>query len=468
MLVACEKIRAEVYSAATDRDQAGIMFRDVVAMYERSPVLKGALSPSGIQPVYQLTYLPRGSFFKPLSSEKKGKSGIRPFCGLIDEIHEHRDNSVIEMLRAGTKGNQEALIFEITNSGFDRSTVCWDEHEYSIKVADGSVKNDNWFSYVCALDEGDNPFEDEGCWIKANPNIGVSIRYEFVREQVEEARGMPSKESLVRRLHFCEWTDSADTWISFPVWQSVETVLDFDTYADQICFGGLDMSYTTDLTALALVFPKGEGQWDAFVEFWRPKDGLQDAIKRDKVPYDIWADEGFLTLTEGKVIKLEPIARRLDEINTLFDLQTIAYDAYRHRELDDDMADLGFIVPMDEHPQGFRRGGVLRDAYGNTVPDEKGAPTENPLWMPNSVQEFENAIIEGRCRIAINPVLRWNVSATVIRPDPAGTDNKIFDKRRSTGRIDGCVALAMAAGAAQRFKDIDNGPSVYESAEVFM
>ncbi len=450
MLSYDKKLRAEVYSAATVQDQAMILFRDAVAMCERSPSLRKRLVTTGGIHVHQLTDLKSGSFFKATSSEKKGKSGIRPHCALIDEVHEHRDNTVIEILRAGTKQNQQALIFEITNAGFDRSTVCWAEHEYTIKVVDRGVENDAWFGFICGLDEGDLPFEDEACWIKANPNLGVSIRLPYIREQLEEARGMPSKESYVRRLHFCEWVDAAETWIRQSVWQSCEAVLDIKNYVGEACFCGLDLAFTKDMSALALAFPTGVDTYDCFVEFWKPKIGLQDAMKSDGVAYDMWVRKGFLNLTEGKVIKLEPIARRMAEIAALYDLQTVAYDNYRHRELADDMADMGIVIPMTEHPQGFRR-----------APD-------NPLWMPNSVEELENAIQEGRIRVSFNLALRWNVACTVIRPNPRGTDDKIFNKLKSTGRIDGVVALAMAVGAAKRYEDKDNGPSCYETGEFYV
>lgn len=435
MLTATGKLRAEAYCAATDKDQAAIPFRDAVEMWRRSPGLYRRLEPSGQNPVWQLTDLSTASFFKPISSEKKGKSGIRPYYALVDEIHEHPDNSVIEMLRAGTKGNREALILEITNSGSSRESVCWDEHEYAVKVAAQELVNDSFFSYVCSLDPEDDPFEDESSWIKANPLLGVSIQYDFIREQVQEAKGMPSKESMVRRLHFCQWTDSVDGWVTRSRWESVEADIKLEDYRGERCFGGLDLSYTGDLSACAWVFPTADG-FDAFVDFWKPKDGLQAAIKADKVPYDLWAKNGYLRLTEGSVIKLGPIAQRLAEIKDGFNLQTIAYDRYRHRELADDLLDLGFEIPMTEHPQGFRRAG-----------------DENPLWMPNSVQELENAIVEGRIRIAVNPLLRWNAMSVIIRPDPAGTDNKIFDKRKSLARIDGIVALAMAIGIASRQPD---------------
>lgn len=447
MLTATRKLRAEIYSAATDKDQAAILFRDAVEMWRRSPALHRRLHPSGQNPVWQLTHLESASFFKPISSEKKGKSGIRPYAALIDEVHEHPDNSVIEMLRAGTKGNQQALIFEITNSGADRTSVCGGEHEYTVKVCAGEEHNDAWFGFICSLEEGDpdkgvepdDPFEDESCWIKANPLLGVSIYPAFIREQVNEAKGMPGKEALVRRLHFCQWTEGEENWISRAVWQRCEHELKLEDYEGLECYGGLDLSYTTDLSAFALVFPTPTSL-DCFVWFWKPKEGLQRAIKDDRVPYDQFHNNGYLELTEGRVIKLGPIGRKLADLQNRFDLRRIGYDNYRHRELVDDLLDLGIELPMVEHPQGFRRAG------------------ENPLWMPTSVQELENAITELRFRAAFNPLLRYHVTQTVIRPDPAGTDNKIFDKRKSRSRIDGSVAMAMGVGVASLRKGGFNLP----------
>ena len=423
------KERAEVYAAAAQKDQAQICFRDAVSMWQRSPQLATRLIPRGQNPVHELTHLESGSFFRPISSENKGKSGARVFFAAVDEVHEHPSGEVIGMLRAGVKSSQ-GLIFEITNSGYDRNSICYEHHDYSVKVVNGEIENDSWFALVYGLDKDDDPFTDESCWVKANPLLGITIQPDYIREQVREARGMPSKESLVRRLHFCEWVDAAETWIGREAWERVEADIELSDYEGRVCFGGLDLSYTTDLSALALVFPDEGDRYDAFLWFFKPREGLQEAVERDRVPYDVWARQGYLTLTEGSVIKLSPIAEVLAEIASRFSLQSVAYDRYRHRELAMHLLDEGLDIPMQEHPQGFRRQG------------------DNPLWMPSSVQELENAIIEGRLRVHVNPVLRWNVSSVVIRHDPAGTDNRIFDKRKSTGRIDGVVALAMAVGAA--------------------
>ncbi|EBK3761438.1 phage terminase small subunit P27 family, partial [Salmonella enterica] len=137
---------------------------------------------------WNLAFLQTGSFFRPISSDD-GQSGPRPHCALIDEIHEHKNNQVVEMMRAGTKGRRQALIFMITNSGHDKTSVCYDYHEYGRKVAEGSVDDDSFFSFICSLDEGEDPFKDETCWKKANPSLGHTFTERYLREQVTQARG---------------------------------------------------------------------------------------------------------------------------------------------------------------------------------------------------------------------------------------------------------------------------------------
>lgn len=432
MLTADQEPRAEVYAAASKHDQAKVLFRDAVAMVQQSPDLDERLDMSGGIDKHNIAYVSKGSFFRPISSEREGKgqSGPRPHCALLDEIHEHPTNAMVEFMRAGTKGRRQALIFMITNSGSDRESVCYDYHQYAIKIASGQVEDDSFFSYVCALDEGDDPFEDESCWGKANPSLGITFDHKYLREQVQHAKGMPSKQNIVLRLNFCMWTDADSAWMGADQWMACEDELDLSGYAGMECYGGLDMSYTTDLSAFAVVFPVGEDTYHAFVDFWKPRDGLREAAARDGANYDKWVNSGELRLTEGKVIKLGPIAQRMAEIADLCSLQSIAYDAYRHKELQDDMLDLGIELPLIEHPQGFRR------------------TKDNPLWMPKSFQETENMILEGRLKVNRSECLRWNVSSVVVRQDPAGTDNRIFDKRKSLSRVDGVVALAMAIGNA--------------------
>jgi phage terminase large subunit-like protein len=457
------KVRAEVYSAATDQDQAAILFRDAVAMYERSPALFNKLIPSGQNPVWQLTFKGRGGdcIFKPISSAKKGKSGIRPDCGLIDEVHEHPDNQVIEMIRAGTKGKQDALIVEITNSGFDQKSVCGQEHDYAIRVVHNEIANDAWFSFVCSLDEKDEPFDDEKCWIKANPNLGISIRMPYIREQVEEAKGMPSKEGLVRRLNFCQWTESEAIAIPRAVWEACEGEVDPVALTDvgYPCFGGLDISRTRDLTAFTLTWvldaTKDQERFASKTWFWTPKDTLAERAKRDRAPYEMWVEQGHLEAVPGVRIKYGWLAHALLEICTRFAPVQIGGDQYGLEQLLEALSDIGEALPVVVHPQGFNRR-VIGEREDQDV-EESGAD-EIVLWMPDSINKLEAALLEKRITIAVNPVMRMCAGGVVYAHNRTG--HRMFDKEKAARRIDGMVSKAMSIGIATA--TIAGSTSVYD------
>jgi phage terminase large subunit-like protein len=455
MMLACRKRPAEVYSAATDKDQAEILFRDAVAMYRRSPGLRAHLEQSGERPVTSLNGRGRfkGSFFKPIAAEKKGKSGIRPYCALIDEVHEHSDNSVIEMMRAGTKGNQEALLFEITNSGFDKKTVCGQEHDYSSQILQGDLVNDAWFAFITCLDEGDDPFEDEACWIKANPNLGVSIQLPFIREQVQEARGMPSKEGLVRRLHFCQWTESENSAIPRATWMACEGEVDADalTEAGIPCYGGLDLSRTRDLTAFTLtwVLDATKDQWKLKSKtwFWTPADTLKERAKADKAPYQLWVEQGFLEAVPGPRIKYSWMADALLSLNARYHPVMIGADQYGLEQLLEALGNRGSSLPAEVHPQGFQRRVV---GSRNDDPEKETGADDIVWWMPDSINKFEAALLERRIVIDPNPVMRMCAGGAVYEQNRTG--HRMFNKDKATTRIDGMVSGAMSIGVATTIK----------------
>ena len=430
MLTADGESRAEVYAAATKKDQAMILFRDAVAMVDQSPKLSALLMKSGGANCWNLAYLKTGSFFRAIASDD-GQSGPRPHGVLIDEVHEHKSAMVIDMMRAGTKGRNQALIFMITNSGVDRTSVCYAHHELVKRIVDGIEKNDSIFGYVCGLDENDDPFTDEGCWVKANPNLGVSIQLKYLREQAAEARGMPSKESIVRRLNFCQWVDAADPWIASHLWLDCEDsdVKPETAWAGREAYGAIDLSGTFDLSALSLAFPRGDDEMDLLTEFWTPRETLFDRAKKDRVPYDLWEREKFITTTPGRSVDYEFVALRIAELKTIYDLRKIAFDPYHIKYLERELDRAGIDVELVPHGQGFFR-----------------SQTSN-LWMPHSIDEAEKLIGESKLTVAYNPCLRWNVASAVIETD--ARNNRAFTKRKSTGRIDGCVSMVMAIGLAK-------------------
>jgi phage terminase large subunit-like protein len=316
-LFADGEMGAEIYSAAVTRDQAKIAFSDAEKMVDASPALSRRVEKT----VNNLAVLATNSFFRPVSSEARGLDGKRVHIALIDEIHEHPTAMVVDKMRAGTKGRRQALIFEITNSGYDRTSVCWAHHDYSAKVLEGIIEDDSWFAYICQLDpcedcqsEGKtqsvdgcptcDQWTDESVWIKANPCLDVSITRKYLREQVREATGMPSKQNIVKRLNFCTWTEQADRWIDMGIWDEGAHIVRPNELLERFCFGGLDLSTTTDISAFVLAFPPhDDGElWKILCRFWIPKDNVGKRVQRDRVPYDQWIREGFIEATEGNVV----------------------------------------------------------------------------------------------------------------------------------------------------------------------
>lgn len=427
-LTADNEPRAEVYAAATKRDQAMILFRDAVAMYHQSPELLRRLTSSGTaENIWNLAYRATGSFFRPISADE-GQSGPRPHVALIDEVHEHKTAQVVEMMRAGTKSRRQALIFMITNSGAGKNTPCGIYHDYACAVAAGKRHDgapsidDAFFAFVCALDDGDDPLTDETCWPKANPSLQYNNLpgLQYLREQVVEARGMPAKEAIVRRLNFCQWTAAINPWLSAHVWEPCAQAFTADELRGRRAFGGLDLSSTTDLTAFVLlVEPLQPGQpWSILAWCWLPQDGLADRCQRDRVDYAAWQQQGHLETTPGRAISKRHVLQRVAQICAQFDVQGIAADRWRLADFEQQASDEGITIPaLMPFGQGFKD-------------------------MSPAIDAFETAILNQTVRHNNHPVLTWCAANAVTDSDPAG--NRKLNKVKATGRIDLVVAAVMA------------------------
>jgi phage terminase large subunit-like protein len=467
-LMSDKESRAEIYAAASKKDQAMVLFRDAVAMFTQSPKLFARLTPSGGNPVWNLADIASSSFFRPISSED-GQSGPRPHIALCDEIHEHRNGSIIEMLERGFKFRRQPLLIMITNSGSDRNSVCWQEHQHAIRVAAGTmtpdesaefvgeVIDDETFSYVCSLDKDDDPLEDPACWVKANPLLGVTITESYLAGVVRQAKQIPGKLNGILRLHFCVWTDSEEAWMSRAALESVLADFDPREHIGKDLYGSGDLSGSQDLTALGFCVQTGtvtverDGQpvvlptYDAWVEAWTPKDTIAERSLRDQAPYEVWAQGGWLNAVPGRNIRLDFIAARVAEVNAEYVLKLFAYDRYAYRKLEEEFDAQGLTIPQAEHPQG----GVRR---AKPTPEQieaaKLAGEEPPrgLWMPGSVLTLETLILELRIRLRRSPVLISAMMSAAVEHDPF--DNRWFSKRRAVNRIDALVALTMAVGAA--------------------
>lgn len=469
-LLADGEAQAEVYAGASMKSQAMVIFRAAVMMWKQSPALSERLTPSGGNPIWSLADMRRGGFFRPISTEE-AHSGPMPSCALLDEIHEHRDSNMVEMLERGFKSRRQPLLLMITNSGSDRQTVCWDEHQWGVRVAAGTMApddegayvgevlegGDSSFSYVCALDKGDDPLEDENCWIKANPLIGITMPVEEIRRAVSQAKAIPGKLNNVLRLHFCVWTESDTAWMSRKALEAVLADFEPMDHAGNRVWVGLDLSGSQDLTAAAFVAQTGtkeverEGKtlllptYDAWVEAWTPKDTMAERALRDQAPYEEWARAGWLNAVSGRNIRLDFVAARLAEANSEYQIELVAYDRYAYRKLEDEFAVLGLTLPQAEHPQG----GIRRAKPTPEQIDQAKLRGEEPplgLWMPGSVLELETLILEERIRLRNSPVLISAFMSAAVETDPF--NNRWFSKRRAVNRIDPLVALTMGVGAA--------------------
>ena len=423
-LVADNEPRAEIYSAATKKDQAMILFRDAVAMVDQSPELSKRLQKSGTgERCWNLAYMAQGAFFRPISSDD-GQSGPRPHIGLIDELHEHKTNTVVEMMRAGTKSRRQAMIFMITNAGHNRMGPCWSYHEYGAKVAAGEVEDDAFFPFVCSLDESDDPFADETCWPKANPSLQDADLpgMKYIREQVVEAKGMPSKEAIVRRLNFCQWTDAESPWISGEVWRGAQRDFDWQDLRGRRAVAGLDLSSTTDLTGMVfLVEPIEAGEPWLLVPFaWLPDVELQRKADTDRVPYIQWRGEGYLDTTPGRAISKRVILQKLSAMCDFFEIIAVGYDRWRIEDLLAMASDDGISLPeMKPVGQGYKD------------------------FSP-AIETFERMLLNGEIAHPGHKVLDWCMSNAVIEQD--GAENRKLSKEKAAGRIDLAVAAVMASG----------------------
>lgn len=358
MLVADGERGAQIFTAAVTKDQAKLAFTDCEKMVASSPALRELID----EKVNNLAVLKTGSFIRPVSSEKRGLDGKRVHGAVIDELHEHATAIVVLKMRAGIKGRRNALIFIPTNSGYDRNSVCWQYHTYSRKVLDGSVANEAWFAFVCHLDacqscqrkgkyQPSDECESGQCddwkvegphWLKANPNLEVSLPWQYLREQVREAIDIPSSRNMVRRLNFCQWTDQIDVWIPAEMWAVCRGQFLPASLVGRECFIGIDLSEMLDLSSVVLVFPRplerpglpardDAGAIDRAVDvlplFWMPKNTITRRSNEDNVPYAQWAKDGHIFATAGDLIDQDAIVDHIiNVLDKLYKIRGIGFD----------------------------------------------------------------------------------------------------------------------------------------------
>lgn len=466
---------AQVYAAAAKREQAGILFADAVKMVKAAPSMRKRIEFSGGPGrEYNMAHHASGSFFRPVSRDTgKTGSGPRPYFVLADEVHELQDGKILEMLERGFKFRRQPLLLMITNSGTDRNSVAWEEHEWAIKVAAGNLEavtdqtyvgealDDTTFSFVCSLDEGDDPLQDPSCWAKANPLLGVTITEEYLAGVVAQAKNIPAKQNGILRLHFCVWTDADAAWMSREVVEPLMQEFTTTQHMGKEIYVGLDLSQNRDITAAGFVVKTGEVKvdtvdkegkrihlikptFDAWVEAWTPGDTMHARFNRDKIPYPVWAQQGHIHAPAGQSINYRHVAQTLVEYDQDFKVKMVAYDRYAFRRFETDAEDLGLKLPFVEHPQGGTKKGKPTPQMEEAA--KKSGRAAEGLWFPGSLRMLEDAMLEGRIRFRKNPVLISAMMSAVVEMDK--WDNRWLAKQKSVNKIDAAVAITMAFGAA--------------------
>jgi phage terminase large subunit-like protein len=418
---------AEIYAAAADQDQAMILFRDAVRMAESSPDLGDILSLSGGAHVWKIDHKPSLSFFKTFSRESGAKSGTRPHMALLDELHEQPTPQISIKVRAGAKGRSQPMFVEITNSGFDRTSICWQHHEHSRKILEQTVEDEQWFGYICALDKDDDPLKDESCWIKANPNLGVSIGMEYLRRQVKNATNIPGETNTVLRLNFCEWTQADNRDIDMGIWRGCKPMPSEAELIRADCFGCLDLGETDDFTAWGRLWVLEDGRVAVKMRYWVPQTALDRYPNR---PYAQWQREGLLTVTDGSVTNYAFVRAAIVKDYQDCGMQSVFYDQRTARETEQLLTDAG--VQMIKMDQGFS--------------------------LNEGIRRTMELISTGDLCHGDEAILTWMASnfttITGVRGD------KRIAKERSADKIDGMAALVMGVEGAVVRRELAPAPQM--------
>ncbi len=424
---------AEIYSAAVDRAQAAIVFETAKQMVLASVALKKRAQ------IYKRSIVvpPTGSSYHVLSADAPSKHGLNAHGIIFDELHAQPNRELWDVLTTSTGAREQPLIVAITTAGYDRQSICWEQHEYALKVRDGIIQDPTFYPAVFAADEEDDWTKPEA-WRKANPSLGVTVKEGFYEQEVKKALEMPSYENTVKRLYLNIWTQQVDRWISLQLWDENAGLVVEDELKGRLCYGGLDLSSVSDVTAWVLVFPHEDGpeMADILARFWVPEARLYDTQNRYRAQYQAWAKGGWIKTTPGGAVDYSFIKKQILQDAQAFRLVDLNIDRlFQAHQLATELADEGLtVVGMG---QGF-------------------------ISMAAPMKELERRLLARKLRHGGNPVLRWMADNVAVKQDPAG--NLKPDKASSQGKIDGIVALVMALDRAMRHEVPDR--SVYEERGV--
>ena len=425
--------RAEVYGCAADRQQATIVFDVAADMVRMCPALNRRVKILASQK--RIIFIPTNSFYQVLSAEAYSKHGFNIHGVVFDELHTQPNRKLFDVMTKGSgDARMQPLYFLITTAGTDTHSICYETHQKAVDILEGRKIDPTFYPVIYGAKDSDD-WTDPKVWKKANPSLGVTVQMEKVKAAFESARQNPGEENAFRQLRLNQWVKQSIRWMPMEKWDACGFQVNEEELEGRVCYGGLDLSSTTDLTAFSLVFPPLDesDKFRILPYFWVPEETLSLRVKRDHVPYDVWEKQGFIKTTEGNVVHYGFIEKFIETLGERFNIREIAFDRWGAVQMVQNLENMGFtVVPFG---QGFK---------------DMSPPTK----------ELMKLTLEQKIAHSAHPVLRWNMDNIFIRTDPAG--NIKADKEKSTEKIDGAIATIMALDRAIRCGNQNTG-SVYDA-----
>jgi phage terminase large subunit-like protein len=438
MLVADGEGGAEVYSAANDRKQAGIVHGEAINMVKSSPELSKVLRINNA--TYQISYDASQSYYRALTAEAGTNEGWNGHCCICDELHKWYGRKLWDALRYMFRARSQGLLFVITTAGDDMQSVCREQHDYAQGVLKGKIFDDRFFPLIYAAGPKDD-WLSEKSWRKANPSYGITINAEEFAADAKEAAKSPASTAGFKRYSLNIWTTGDSPWLNLDDWLAGQQDYTEDDLAGMKCWAGLDLSKTRDTTSLVLVFPWEDGSVRILPYFWLPEETAksQDHL----VSYMEWSRENLIRLTPGDVCDYTFVKRDIRDLFAKFDVQQLAYDPKFAEELTQEL-EQGKVLDGVTIEHGT---GVSRLAYGQTI-SNFASPTA----------EWERLVISHKLHHNNHPVMNWQIGNALVYTDANNNKRPVKPKPNDYRKIDGVVA-----GIQGLFGAITNGGGPVES-----
>ncbi|MFK4062940.1 terminase large subunit [Brucella anthropi] len=450
------KARSEVFAIASDKDQANVLFKDGVAMcranlpdrdedeFESLESLGEVIIRGTGDNAWKIEHPGTGSKFQSIASAD-AISGPKPYAVLADEIHEFKSHHPLSLWKAAIdKMSGDPLMILGTNTPATNQIVGTEYSEMFQKVVTGQADDDALFGFIARVDKADRDtvFENEECWPKALPALGITYPVKNVQDRVRTAKLMLSEALATKRLYFGIPSGTDGFWCSEEAWNSCQGVVNEAEMVGSPCWLSLDLSKKNDLTALTAIWRK-DLKLHAKTWYFTTKQGIEERSVQDNAPYDLWAEKGLMEAVPGATIDYTFVASKVQELCSKHKVDFLTFDPAKIGDFIDACADIDFNVWQYEGPDEPQGKGLklVRHGQGTRIVFQ-----ERALCMPKSIEKLEDAILDKDIVIDASPVTTMCASNAIIHAD--AMNNRMFDKKKSRGRIDGMVSIAQAVGAA--------------------